>query len=105
MNEEVFWRHYFSRIYFLRYKYGVDSPTPSAYLDSLSQEDVIFSISSAKKNDQVESQLSDLSAGTLDTPKLAGAISVVKDEDENTVTVGVDSCSHAAESAALAAEV
>lgn len=51
MDEEIFWRNYYARIYFLRYKSGIDSPEPNAYLDSLDKADVIYCSSSPERPD------------------------------------------------------
>jgi hypothetical protein len=42
MDEEIFWRNYYARIWYLRYKSGIDSPLPQREIDSLKLEEVIF---------------------------------------------------------------
>jgi hypothetical protein len=42
MDEEIFWRNYYARIWFLRYKTGIDSPPTEEAIDCLKTEDVIF---------------------------------------------------------------
>jgi hypothetical protein len=42
MDEEIFWKNYYARIFYLRYRSGIDSPEPLSPLDSLKDEEVIF---------------------------------------------------------------
>lgn len=42
MEEEIFWRNYYARIYYLRYLSGIDSPKSNSILDSLIFDEVVF---------------------------------------------------------------
>lgn len=42
MDEEIFWRNYYARIYYLRYLSGIDSPPATPFLDNLAFEEVVF---------------------------------------------------------------
>lgn len=42
MDEEVFWKNYYARIFFLRYRSGIDNPQPLPSMDAMRDEDVIF---------------------------------------------------------------
>jgi hypothetical protein len=42
MDEEIFWKNYYARIFYLRYRSGIDSLQPIPPLDSLKEDKVIF---------------------------------------------------------------
>jgi hypothetical protein len=116
MNEEIFWKHYFTRVYFLRYKSGIDDPTPIDFLDSLSLADVVFRNSSPERGERARSHLPAQAQAIVDAVDQQAA-HVAAAAPHQAVRTGTgegsdpscpaaeDSDRHAAESAALAAEV
>ena len=107
MDESIFWRNYFCRIYYLRYKSQIDGQCSNEYLDELDSASVVFRdtspVNTTKRS--IEKKESEVKAGP-DASTGGGAVQggeegkSAADEDEDAV-----SRAHAAESAALAAEV
>lgn len=108
MNEEDFWRRYFTRLYFLRYKSGIDHSPPDAFMDSLQETEVVFHDSSTPVTSHPRP---DPTAMSSEGDTKTGGDELERDDGVNDSAVAKESgttqgvIGHAEESAALAAEV